>query len=128
MPDEESLFISLYTDADVDSDLAIQIRKQGFDAVSSREEKLNRLNDEAQLLYASDHRRAILTHNTKHFEPLHKKWQREGKVHWGIIISTQVPIGELLRRILRLFNTITADEMRNNIRYLSDFAERKKTK
>ena len=47
-----------------------------------------------------------------------------GKEHLGIIVSEQLPIGELLRRVLRFLNTVTADEMRNNYKNLGEFAER----
>ena len=35
-----------------------------------------------------------------------------------------MPIGEMLRRTLKLLNTVTADEMMNNIKNLAEFAER----
>ncbi|MCK6566950.1 MAG: hypothetical protein HUU12_05045 [Anaerolineales bacterium] len=45
----------------------------------------------------------------------------EGKEHWGIILSNREPIGELLRRILRLLNTVSAEELKNQIRWLNEF-------
>ena len=126
MADEIKLFIALYTDADIHAELAEQIRKHGFDATSASEEKRRYLDDEPQLEYATSQGRAILTHNQQDFAPLHEKWQREGREHAGIILSVQIPIGELLRRTLNLLNQVTADEIHNNLRHLSDFAERRK--
>jgi predicted nuclease of predicted toxin-antitoxin system len=128
MPENSDLFVALYTDEDVNPKLAKKIRERGHDARSAHEEGNLELSDVEQLKYATGHGRAILTHNTKDFEPLYRKWLAEGKEHAGIIVSTKIEFGELLRRILRLLNHITADEMRNTIQYLSDFAERKKTK
>jgi hypothetical protein len=45
----------------------------------------------------------------------------EGKEHWGIILSNREPIGELLRRILRLLNSVSADELKNQVRWLNEF-------
>ena len=126
MTDEVRLFIALYTDADVNKKLGAKIREQGFDAISALEVQNNLLDDEPQLEYATSQGRAILTHNQQDFAPLHEKWQREGREHAGIILSVQIPIGELLRRTLNLLNQVTADEIHNNLRHLSDFAERRK--
>jgi hypothetical protein len=41
-----------------------------------------------------------------------------------IVVSQQIPLGELQRRVMRLFDTVTADEMKNNLRNLAEFAER----
>jgi len=126
MTDEVRLFIALYTDADVNKKLGAKIREQGFDAISALEVQNNLLDDEPQLEYATSQGRAILTHNQQDFAPLHEKWQRDGREHAGIILSVQIPVGELLRRTLRLLNQVTADEIHNNLRHLSDFAERRK--
>ncbi|MEK7440108.1 MAG: DUF5615 family PIN-like protein [Chloroflexota bacterium] len=126
MTDEVRLFIALYTDADVNKKLGAKIREQGFDAISALEVQNNLLDDEPQLEYATSQGRAILTHNQQDFAPLHEKWQREGREHAGIILFPRTPIGELLRRTLNLLNQVTADEIHNNLRHLSDFAERRK--
>ena len=126
MTDEVRLFIALYTDADVNKKLGAKIREQGFDAISALEVQNNLLDDEPQLEYATSQGRAILTHNQQDFAPLHEKWQREGREHAGIILFPRTPIVELLRRTLNLLNQVTADEIHNNLRHLSDFAERRK--
>ncbi len=79
--DDDSLFITLYTDADVHGELAKQVRGRGFKARSAYEEKQ------------------------------------------GNIVSERLPLGELLRRILRLLNRVAADEMRDNLKNLGEFAE-----
>jgi len=127
MPENSvQLFIAFYTDEDVHQQLAQKIRERGFDAVSAHEEGNFQVDDEKHLEYATAQHRAVLTHNQRHFEPLHRKWLSEGRDHAGIILSPQIELGELLRRILRLLDHVTADEMQNNLRYLSDFAERRK--
>lgn len=121
---EQVLFVSLYLDADVNRKLAEQLRAQGFEATSAREAGNDELSDEAQLTYAVAQKRAIMTHNLKHFMPLFEEWWFADNKHYGIIMSSQLPLGELLRRILKFLNTVSADEMVNNAVNLAEFVER----
>ena len=124
MADEISrVFVTLYLDADVAPELARQARQRGFDVVSAYEVGNGRLLDPEQLAYAVGQGRAILTHNARDFAPLFDEWWNAGKSHHGIIVSEQLPIGELLRRTLKLLNTVTANEMMDNIKNLAEFAE-----
>ncbi|MEW5717662.1 MAG: DUF5615 family PIN-like protein [Chloroflexota bacterium] len=118
------LFIALYLDADVDKRLAEELRKRGVDAVSAREIGRDLVSDEDQLEYAISQQRAVLTHNSRHWEPLFEEYWNAGKEQFGIIVSEQIPIGETLRRVLKLLDTVTADEMKNNFKNLGEFAER----
>jgi hypothetical protein len=124
MADEIRLFIALYADEDVHKAFAREIRRRGFDAVSADEEDQREVADEQQLEYATSLGRVILTHNREDYAPLHEKWLSEGREHAGIVLSTQIPLGEMIRRTLRFLDQVTADEMRNNLRHLNDFAER----
>ena len=118
---EPRLYIALYTDADVDGRLAKQIRAQGGDAISAYEVGNGALGDAEQLEFAVSQERAILTHNAKNFEPLIEKYWNEGKDHYGIVVSEQLAVGELLHRVLRLLDSVTADEMKNNFHNLGEF-------
>ena len=119
------LFIALYTDADVHGGLAAQIRRRGFDAISAYEVGNAALDDSDQLEYAVSQRRTILTCNARHFEPLFEKWWQAGHKHYGVIVSEQVPIGEMLRRVMRLLDTVSADEIENGYRDLAEFADQR---
>jgi len=118
------LFIALYTDADVSQELARQLRRRGFDAVSARDLGNYLLSDREQLEFAISKRRTVLTFDTEDWTPLYEEYWDARKTHYGIITSSQIPIGEVLRRVLKLLDTVTADEMRNNIKNLGEFAER----
>lgn len=123
MADEsESLFIALYTDADIHGKLAALIRQRGFDVVSAYEVGNSALDDPAQLRYAADHQRAILTCNAKDFVPLLEQWWEAGVDHWGVIVPEQLTLAEMLRRVLRLLDGVSAEEMRNGCRNLGEFA------
>lgn len=98
-------------------------RRRGFDAISAYEADHAALDDDDQLKYAAGQRRAVLTCNAKHFEPLFEGWWQAGRKHCGVIVSEQMPIGEMLRRVLRLLNTVSADEMENGYRDWPEFAD-----
>ncbi|MGH9752708.1 MAG: hypothetical protein ACREA2_07980 [Blastocatellia bacterium] len=51
----------------------------------------------------------------------HEQYRAEGKDHWGIVLSTEETISVLRRRLLRLLNTLTADDLKNQIRWLNEF-------
>jgi hypothetical protein len=83
-----------------------------------------RLSDDAQLTYASENGMAILTYNAQDFIPLAQAWYLAGRKHAGLILSEQFSqrqFGELLRRVLRLLNSLTADELYNHIIFLQQF-------
>ena len=56
-----------------------------------------------------------------HFANLNSEWLQQGKHHAGIVVSTQRPIGDLLRRVLHLAGTLDAEEMHDRIEFLSDW-------
>ena len=122
MPAESvALFISLYIDEDTTyRSLPGLLRAQGYDVVSSLElGQVGKVwDDEKQLTYAAENKRAILTGNATDFEPLAVKWERIGREHYGILIAKQLGIGEVLRRLLRLLDSVTAGEMKGTFRYL----------
>ncbi len=119
--DKPHLYIALYTDADVDGRLAKQLRSTGYDALSASEADNRTLSDPEQFEFAIREQRTLLTHNARDFEPLFRKLWVEDRGHFGLIISEKLPIGELLRRVIRLLETVPADEMKNNFRNLGEF-------
>ncbi len=125
MPHDPSrLFIALYTDEDVTTDLAPALRRRGYVVESSTEAGNQGISDEAQLTYAAEQGMALLTYNVQDFIPLAQKWYFAGRQHAGLILSEQLSqrqFGELLQRILRLLNSLTADEIRNQIIFLQQF-------
>jgi hypothetical protein len=67
---------------------------------------------------------ALLTYNIEHFVSLSQSWYLVGREHAGIILSEQFSqrqFGELLRRVLRILNHWTADELRNQVVCLQGF-------
>ena len=127
MPQNTSkLFIAIYTDEDVTTDLAPSLRRRGYSAQSTLEAGNLQLPDEAQLNYATEQEMAILTYNSRDFISLAQSWYFAGWEHAGIIVSQQFDqhhFGELLRRTLRLLDTMTADEIYNQVVFLQQFKQ-----
>jgi predicted nuclease of predicted toxin-antitoxin system len=119
-----SLFVSLYTDEDVTNQLAVLLRQRGFEAGSASEVDMLHQPDEAHLSYATAHNMVLFSFNVRDYMILAQKWAAENRPHTGILLSDQFTrrqMGELLRRVLKFLNTVSADEMVNAIRYLSEF-------
>ncbi len=81
------------------------------------------LPDNEQLDYATEQGRVICTCNLRDFIPLHTSYLAQGKTHGGIILIHQqrFSIGELALRLLRLMKAKSAEEMQNNIEFLSNW-------
>jgi len=112
---------SFFTDEDVYGVIAVALSKAGFDAVSTREVGRLGETDESQLQWAADQRRVLVTFNVAHFADLHSRWIEQGRDHAGIIVSTQRPIGDLLRRLVHLAGTLDADAVCDRLEFLSDW-------
>ena len=115
------LFIRLYLDEDVHRGLAAALQVRRFDAVSAHDIGRRGASDAEQLAWAAAEQRALCTFNTMDFLRLHQAWIRADRPHWGIIVSEQAPVGEITRRLLKLLNHVTADDMRNQLYWLQSF-------
>ena len=112
------LFIDLYLDEDVNVLIADLVRARGFRVTTTQAAGQKATTDANQLAFATSQGKAILTHNRVHFEALAQRYFEEKKTHSGIIIAVRRPPKELSRRILVLLDTLTADEIENQIRYV----------
>ncbi|MEZ4657933.1 MAG: DUF5615 family PIN-like protein [Caldilineaceae bacterium] len=74
--------------------------------------------DSEQLAYAVRHQRALLTHNRKDFERLALAYFEASQTHYGIILAVRRTPYEIVSRLIQLLNAVTADEFRNQVRYL----------
>jgi hypothetical protein len=113
--------IRIFTDEDIYGAIAPALRKAGIDAISTPEAGRLATSDESQLEWASANDRSIVTFNVAHFASLHRDWMRSGRSHAGVILSSQQPIGELLRRLGKLLDALDADSMRDRLEFLADW-------
>jgi acetolactate synthase regulatory subunit len=112
------LFIDLYLDEDVNVLIADLVRARGFRVTTTQAAGQLGTSDANQLAFATSRGNALLTHNRVHFEALARKYFDEKKAHSGIIIAVRRPPQELSRRILILLDSLTADEIENQVRYI----------
>ena len=112
------LFIALYLDEDVDVLIADLIRARGFMATTTREAGQLHNSDTDQLAHAVSCHCAFLTHNRPDFEVLAHDYFVASQTHSGIIIAVRRPPQEIMRRLLRILNHMTAEEMQNQVRYI----------
>jgi predicted nuclease of predicted toxin-antitoxin system len=113
--------IRLFLDEDVWPGLVVPLRKQGFDVTHVYEVERGGMADIDQLAYAAQEECAILTHNAKDFVPLAITYFFEERAHAGIILSSQIEKGELIRLTLNLLQSLSAEEIADTVRYLADY-------
>jgi hypothetical protein len=114
----DRLFIELYLDEDVNVLVAKLLQGRGFSATTTRAEGQLQNSDAEQLAFAVSEQKTFLTHNRADYDALAEKYLEEGKTHYGIILAVRHPPYELVRRLMRILNNLTADEMENQIRYI----------
>jgi hypothetical protein len=92
--------LQLYIDEDaMEKDLVRTLRARGVDVVTAWEAGIIERNDEAHLEYAT----------------------AQGRSHAGIILARQqrYSVGEQMRRLLKLIAVTSAENMQNQVEFLS---------
>lgn len=112
------LFIELYLDEDVHVVIADLLQGRGFAATTARAEGQLGRTDEEQLAYAVSQHKTFLSHNRHDFEAIAREYAGAGKTHYGIILAVRYRPYEVVRRLMRFLNHVTADEMQNQVRYI----------
>ncbi len=114
--------IRLYLDEDAaQHDLIAALRLRNVDVTSAQEQGLVEVPDLAQLEWCCAKARVLYTFNVRHFYALHSEFMKSAKEHAGIILAPQqrYSIGGQMRRLLRLIERKSAEEMANHVEYLS---------
>jgi len=111
----------LYLDEDVHRRVASALRLRHYDVVSAHEGQRWGLTDAEQLGLAASQGRVIVTFNVADFVVLHDDWLRSGRTHAGIVVSEQLPISVMVRRLLNLLGTRTAEDLAAQILWLQAF-------
>lgn len=114
--------IRLYIDEDsMDQALVQALRARGVDVTTALEEDMIAKNDHLHLDYAARYGRALYIFNRGDFFHLHTQYLTQSKSHAGIILSRQqnYSVGEQMRRLLKLIATKSAEEMQNQVEFLS---------
>jgi hypothetical protein len=110
--------IRLYLDEDtMDNALVSALRARGLDLLTAHEADMIERPDEAHLAFAAREGRVLYSFNVADYCRL----QAQGQSHAGLILAQQqrYPVGEQMRRLLRLVAAKSAEEMQNHIEFLS---------
>ncbi len=113
--------IRLYLDEDVSPTVAVVLRSRGYDVVSAHEVGMRGKSDEEQLCYAIESERTFLTFNARHFVPLTEELYEERRKHFGIIISKQVSLSEIIRLTVKMLNIGKVSDLKNSLMWLQRF-------
>lgn len=116
--------ILLYLDEDAsDADFVQALRSRQVDVLTVADVGMLYRSDDEQLDWARRNNRVIFSFNTRDFYQLHAQMIEEGLSHAGMILAPQqrYGIGELMRRVLRLMHTKTAEEMQGQVEFLSNW-------
>jgi hypothetical protein len=112
------LFAAVYLDEDVSVLVGELLRSRGVEAWTARDAGNLGLSDAAQLEYAASREMTVLTHNRGDFETLHQRYLAQGLTHWGIIVAGRRSPYDVMERVLRLLNWLSADELRGHLLYI----------
>ncbi|KOP25802.1 hypothetical protein AMR41_13930 [Hapalosiphon sp. MRB220] len=117
--------IRLYLDEDAESNRLLQaLRARGVDITSVAEAKMISCSDEEQLYWALKNQRVIYSFNLRDFYRLHTILLEQEESHAGIILAQQgYSVGEQMRRLLRIIATKSAEDMQNQVEFLSAWGE-----
>ncbi|HEY3876924.1 MAG TPA: DUF5615 family PIN-like protein [Candidatus Kapabacteria bacterium] len=104
-------------DEDIHGPVATGLRIRGIDAMRAQEVGSQGFQDPEQLEVAIKLERAFVSFNRGDFTRLHAEYMNMNHHHYGILVSTQVPPGELIKRIIRCLET--EEEFVDRIHYLA---------
>lgn len=114
--------IHLYIDEDSMSHALVRaLRARGVDVTTALDEGMIEREDAEHPAYATDQGRVLYSFNAGDFYHLHTTYLAQDKRHGGIILARQqhYSVGDQVRRILKLIATKSADDIKNQVKFLS---------
>ena len=114
--------ISLYLDEDAQRHSLVRaLHARQIGVLTANEAGLVGVSDADQLAFAAAHGRTIFTFNRGDFVQLHVEYLRDGRTHAGIIVSDQLEIGLVTRRLLKLIDARSPQQMQNWLEFLGNW-------
>jgi predicted nuclease of predicted toxin-antitoxin system len=109
----------LYLDEDVHTFIAEALRLRGYVATTTRDQGRLGAEDPDQLAFAHQTGCTLVTYNVQDFPRLHYEWLAAEKHHAGIIIASRENPTINIRALLNLLALVTAEEIADQLEYLS---------
>jgi hypothetical protein len=114
--------LHLYLDEDAQRTALVRaLRARHIDVLTANEAGQVGVPDAEQLTFAAAQSRAVFTFNRGDFVALHVLYLQQHQHHAGIVVSDQLEIGVIVRRLLRLLDVRTDEDMRNQLEFLSSW-------
>lgn len=115
--------IRLYIDEDsMDQALIRALKARNLDVITVLDTQTEGQLDDEQLKLASSQKRVLYSHNIADFCRIHAEFIAQGKFHSGIaLLSQDYSVGQQLRAILELIFNHSAEEMQNQLIFLSQY-------
>ena len=105
----------------MDKVLVQALHARGADVMTALDAGMIECQDAHHLEYATAQGRALYSFNVGDFSRLHTALMAQGKSHAGIILAQQqrYTVGDQMRRLLKLVGTKSAEDMKNQVEFLS---------
>ena len=97
----------VYLDECVDPRLAVRLRQRRFQVTTAQSEGTLGLADEAQLEYATGRDFMLVSHDQQDFRRWHAIFQRQGRLHGGILLLPFGPLSQIEIRTAMMLDWIT---------------------
>jgi predicted nuclease of predicted toxin-antitoxin system len=97
--------VKFYLDEDLPPQIAAQLRRKGFDAVSAYDVGQVHVPDQAHLAYAAREGRCLVSRNVRHFAQLSQDAVARQEPHGGIVLCPPSllgrEVGAIVDRLIR---------------------------
>ena len=113
--------VKLYLNEHLSPTIAKSLQARGYDCITPHDVGMLTKSDEEQMVFAVSQNRTVVTFNIADFQKLHQEYIYSDREHFGIIISTEVPVPIVINRLLNLLRKMSSDELKNQIRWLNEF-------
>jgi len=110
--------LKLLLDEDVYLDCSKALRSKGIDAIHVQEVGRKGYSDALQLEFAISQERCLVTFNKSHYIQLAEYYAINDIEHFGIIISSKIPIKDFLQRLNRTYINYSLESLKNYLIHL----------
>ncbi|MDX2075798.1 MAG: DUF5615 family PIN-like protein [bacterium] len=104
--------ITFYTDANIDKQVAIQLRKYGIPVIRCQDVGMDNATDEEHLAYASANQLTLVTKDSD-FRALHYQCLSEERIHYGIFLCSNCQVeatGRIIKECITYFQLFESFE------------------
>jgi predicted nuclease of predicted toxin-antitoxin system len=107
--------LRFHLDEQVDPDIAHALHRYGIDVTTTNEVGLRTYSDRAQLEFSCRERRVIVTHDTDFLRIAQQDYNHPGIAYCHTGARS---IGTIIRNLIRMYETLTPDQMVGQVEYL----------